>query len=52
MNVLGGLTYIRGRIAGSIRPNPPGSIDRFLEDCMKEIKIDIVGGMALERMNI
>ena len=29
---LGALTSITGRIAGSIRPNPPGSIDRFLEE--------------------
>ena len=29
---LSALTSITGRIAGSIRPNPPGSIDRFLEE--------------------
>jgi uncharacterized protein len=32
VNVLSALTYIRGHMAGSIRPNPPGSIDRFLEE--------------------
>jgi hypothetical protein len=32
VNVLSALTSITGRIAGSIRPNPPGSIDRFLEE--------------------
>jgi hypothetical protein len=32
VNVLSALTYITGHIAGSIRPNPPGSVDRFLEE--------------------
>ena len=32
VNVLSALTSITGHIAGSIRPNPPGSIDRFLEE--------------------
>jgi uncharacterized protein len=31
VNVLSALTYIAGHIAGSIRPNPPGSIDRYRE---------------------
>ena len=31
LNVLSALTCIRRHIAGSIRPNPPGSIDRYLE---------------------
>jgi len=31
VNVLSALAYITGHIAGSIRPNPPGSIDRYLE---------------------
>jgi hypothetical protein len=29
--VLGALTYITGHIAGSLRPDPPGSIERFLD---------------------
>ncbi len=31
VNMLSALTYITGHIAGSIRPDPPGSVDRFLE---------------------
>ena len=32
VNVLSALSYLTGHIAGSIRPNPPGSMDRFLEE--------------------
>jgi hypothetical protein len=31
VNVLSALRYITGHLAGSIRPNPPGSINQYLE---------------------
>jgi uncharacterized protein len=31
VNVLSALTYITGHLDGSIRPDPPGPVDRFLE---------------------